>query len=117
MHTPGPWKWWTSNSWRRLSCDAGGVPHIDGGVLCPVTQRPDNHPDVLVSEEDMALIAAAPDLLKHLKQALRQWAMYAEMVEQPVDDSWDLRHEETPEGALYREALAAVSKAETPVSR
>lgn len=22
-HTPGPWKWWTSNSWRRLCSDPG----------------------------------------------------------------------------------------------
>lgn len=58
MHTPGPWKWWTSNSWKRLGAD------LEHGrtkfVLEPYVCR-DGHPDLIVSKEDMALIAAAPD--------------------------------------------------------
>jgi hypothetical protein len=57
--TPGPWEWWTSNSWRRLVHQVGGtqIP-----VLTPTVAR-DGHPDLMVSETNMALIAAAPDLL------------------------------------------------------
>jgi hypothetical protein len=63
-YTPGPWKWWTSNSWRRLSQDVlRGAK--DGGVLCP-TLASDGHPDLSVTREDMALIAAAPDLFEAL---------------------------------------------------
>lgn len=53
-HTPGPWKW------RRLKRDDRGITQ---NVLEPYV-CPDGHPDLLISEEDMALIAAAPDLLE-----------------------------------------------------
>ena len=59
-HTPGPWEWWTSNSWRRLrSNPANGR---DLGVVTPFV-TPDRHADLEVSPADMALIAAAPELL------------------------------------------------------
>jgi len=59
-HTPGPWEWWTSNSWRRLrSNPADGR---DVGVVVPFVAR-DGHPDLEVSAADMSLIAAAPALL------------------------------------------------------
>lgn len=63
-HTPGPWEWWTSNSWRRLVHQVGGtqIP------VCTPTVARDGHPDLMVSEADMALIAAAPDLLDLAKQ-------------------------------------------------
>jgi hypothetical protein len=68
--TPGPWKWWTSNSWRRLTAhDVAGRYERDGNVLCPIKCR-DGHPDVIISEADMALIAAAPDLYHALEEAL-----------------------------------------------
>lgn len=57
--TPGPWEWWTSNSWRRLV-------HQDGGTQLPVVMpmiARDGHPDLVVNQANMALIAAAPDLL------------------------------------------------------
>lgn len=54
--TPGPWKWWTSCSWRRLSSAARGYDR-DGGVICPIVSRSDGHPDLIVSDEDMAFIA------------------------------------------------------------
>ena len=64
-HTPGPWEWWTSNSWRRLrSNPANGR---DAGVIVPFV-APDGHPDLEVSAADMSLIAAAPDLLALAKQ-------------------------------------------------
>jgi hypothetical protein len=63
--TPGPWEWWTSCSWRRLS-QAGGP---DGGVLCPMVAS-DGHPDLSVSEEDRALIVAAVNSLPELLDTL-----------------------------------------------
>jgi len=66
QHTPGPWRWWTSNSWRRLTCENREHSNQDGGVLCPTVCR-DGHPDTIVSDADMALIAAAPDLLEALR--------------------------------------------------
>jgi hypothetical protein len=62
-HTPGKWKWWTSNSWRRLRSDVGRGQTID--VLHPWICK-DGQPDIIVSEADMALIEAAPDMLKAL---------------------------------------------------
>lgn len=63
-HTPGPWKWWTSCSWRRLRSEDRGVTR---SVLEPYVCH-DGCPDTLVSEEDMGLIAAAPDMLAELKR-------------------------------------------------
>lgn len=60
--TPGPWRWWTSNSWRRLTSEATDRQRRDGGVLCPTTSRSDGHPDCIIKQEDMDLIAAAPEL-------------------------------------------------------
>ena len=64
-YTPGPWKWWTSNSFLRLSSEVDGK---DGGVICPTVSRSDGHPDLIVKREDMALIAAAPELLEALRE-------------------------------------------------
>jgi len=66
-YTPGPWEWWTSNSFLRLSSEADGK---DGGVICPTVSRSDGHPDLIVKREDMALIAAAPELLEALQACL-----------------------------------------------
>jgi hypothetical protein len=66
QHTPGPWKWWTSNSWRRLRRDDFGIAQT---VLEPCVAT-DGHPDVTVSEADMALIAAAPELLAALQSLI-----------------------------------------------
>ncbi|WP_368526235.1 hypothetical protein [Enterobacter asburiae] len=63
-HTPGPWQWWTSNSFLRLSSQATGK---DGGVIDSYVMR-DGHPSLRVSKEDMALIAAAPDLIEALQE-------------------------------------------------
>ena len=50
---PGDWELQTSNSHRRIGA------HGDGDVLCAVTQRSDNHPD----------LHAAPDVLKYIVAA------------------------------------------------
>ncbi|EAS0544796.1 hypothetical protein EX404_07785 [Salmonella enterica] len=69
-YTPGPWQWWTSNSFLRLSSQATGK---DGGVIDSYVMR-DGHPSLRVSKEDMDLIAAAPDLLEALQLAEKAMA-------------------------------------------
>ena len=84
-HTPGPWEWWTSCSWKRLtSKDANGRWLREGNVLCPAIAS-DGHPVLNVSEDDMALIAAAPDLLAALKVVAgsENWRCFAE-------NEWDI---------------------------
>lgn len=66
--TPGPWEWWTSNSFLRLSSKATGK---DGGVIDSTVMR-DGHPTLLVKKEDMALIAAAPELLEALQDFMAE---------------------------------------------
>jgi hypothetical protein len=63
MHTPGPWKWWTSNSWRRLKADHG---RDTPDVLMPCVHK-DGQPDITATADDMGLIAAAPQMLKALE--------------------------------------------------
>lgn len=57
--TPGPWKWFTSNSHMRLSSLATGR---DGDVVHAYTSA-DGMPVVNVKWQDAELIAAAPELL------------------------------------------------------
>ena len=57
-HTQGPWTWWTSNSFTRLSSDATGR---DGEVAHAYTCS-DGVGTIVVSDADAHLIAAAPDL-------------------------------------------------------
>lgn len=65
--TPGPWEWWTSNSFLRLSSKATGK---DGDVIDSFKMS-DGHTSLSVKHEDMALIAAAPDLLEALQRFYR----------------------------------------------
>jgi hypothetical protein len=44
------------------------------------------------------------ELRAALRQALRQWEMYADMVEQR--DDFDLKNEKSPEADMYRAAYA-----------
>ena len=62
--TPGPWEWWTSNSFLRLSSKATGK---DGGVIDSTVMR-DGHPTLVEKKEDMALIEAAPEVLESLQE-------------------------------------------------
>lgn len=50
--TPGPWKWWTSNSRKRLS----GADGRDGGIIDAIALR--DGADVIVSRENAAYLAA-----------------------------------------------------------
>lgn len=69
-YTPGPWKWWTSNSFLRLSSQATGK---DDGVIDSYVMK-DGHSSLIVSKENMNLIAAAPDLLEALQLAEKAMA-------------------------------------------
>lgn len=63
-YTPGPWKWWTSNSFLRLSSEATGK---DGDVIDSYKMS-DGYTSLSVKYEDMHLIAAAPELLEALQE-------------------------------------------------
>ena len=54
--TPGPWRWWTSNSFRRLSSDATGK---DGDVLHATAHPVDRCPDIQGSDADKDFLAHA----------------------------------------------------------
>lgn len=75
--TPGPWEWWTSNSFLRLSSKSTGK---DGGVIDSTVMR-DGHPTLVVKKEDMALIAAAPELLEAIQDALHAYDKHSEYSE------------------------------------
>ena len=68
-YTKGPWEWWTSNSFLRLSSKATGK---DGGVIDSYVMS-DGHSSLSVTYADMALIAAAPEILEALIR-LESWA-------------------------------------------
>lgn len=61
--TPGEWRWFTSNSHKRLSSVLSGK---DGDVLYAYNDST-GFPMVGCTENDMALIAAAPELLEALQ--------------------------------------------------
>lgn len=54
--TKGRWRWWTSNSHRRLKSDAGG--HVAYG-----TRQRDDTDDIVISDEDMRAIENAVNRL------------------------------------------------------
>lgn len=64
--TPGPWEWWTSNSFLRLSSRATGK---DGDVIDSFSMS-DGATSLSVKVADMHLIAAAPELLEALQLML-----------------------------------------------
>lgn len=61
--TPGPWEWWTSNSFLRLSSKATGK---DGDVIDSFKMS-DGQTSLSVKVDDMHLISAAPELLEALQ--------------------------------------------------
>lgn len=67
MGTPGPWEWWTSNSFLRLSSKTTGR---DGDVIDSFGMS-DGATSLSVKADDMNLIAAAPDLLEALQAVVR----------------------------------------------
>ena len=64
--TPGPWKWFTSNSHNRLSSLIFGQ---DGHVLYAYADG-NGFPHIGCNKEDMKLIAAAPELLEALQEVV-----------------------------------------------
>ena len=54
--------------------------------------------------------AETASLRADLKQALRQWAMYAEMVER--NDGFEFEKEKSPEADMYRAIKARISEQE-----
>lgn len=63
------WKWWTSNSWLRLSGGPRGREK-DGGVICPFVSRSDGHPSLIVSDDDRSYIeAVSPERILELLDA------------------------------------------------
>ncbi|MDX4957271.1 hypothetical protein [Delftia acidovorans] len=98
-HTPGPWEWWTSNSFRRLSSAATGN---DGDVLYATVQPSDGHPDVELPNggwngPDGRLIAAAPELLEVALAAL--------------EDVMSIENEHSLSPDVGRKLRAAIDKA------
>lgn len=65
--TPGPWKWWTSCSFRRLTEDRWDAQA--GGVMHAFTCR-DGVADIEVSDDDMAFIAASRTAVPTLADAV-----------------------------------------------
>ena len=69
--TSGPWKWWTSNSHRRLTAE----DRQDGGVAYG-TKHKDGCGDIVIGEHDMALIEEArldlPDALREIERQREQ---------------------------------------------
>lgn len=81
--TPGPWKWFTSNSHMRLSSLTTGR---DGDVV-GAYKATDGMAVVNVKKADADLIAAAPELLEALQDALHAHDKHGEYVE------WDFARE------------------------
>jgi hypothetical protein len=98
-HTPGPWEWWTSNSWKRLRHSERGV---STNVLLPAVCK-DGQATIDVSPADMVLIAAAPDLLA----ALKNISMNLEHDQR--DPRWAL-------SVIRRIARGAIAKMEKPIN-
>ncbi|ECG6622818.1 hypothetical protein NVT07_004356 [Salmonella enterica] len=90
MGTPGPWEWWTSNSFLRLSSKTTGR---DGDVIDSFGMS-DGATSLSVKADDMALIAAAPDLLESLQNMVEAY-----------------QHEASIDNPALLSARAAISKA------
>lgn len=66
-HTPGPWEWVAANSLYGGGEPGGRTILVGGpGKRFVAATRPDDD-DIRVSEEDAALIAAAPEMLALLR--------------------------------------------------
>lgn len=97
-YTKGPWEWWTSNSFLRLSSAYTGK---DGGVIDSYVMS-DGHSSLSVKHDDMALIAAAPELLEALQEVVKAMRQY----EMDVDESAPYKHRK-----MMEKAELALSKA------
>lgn len=95
--TPGPWEWWTSNSFLRLSSKATGK---DGDVIDSFKMS-DGQTSLSVKVDDMHLIAAAPDLLLAMQAIMNNY------------DAFRIRSgkENEPQNIIMLNARAAIAKA------
>lgn len=97
MATKGPWRWWTSCSFLRLSSDATGK---DGDVAYATAYR-DGHPGIECKEEDRALIAMAPDLAAEVLESRDALARKDEEIAKLREPRWfslqvDLKRRDEP---------------------
>ena len=69
MGTPYPRRWFTSNSHNRLSSEVTGK---DGDVI-HAYRASDGMVCVNVSQRDMSVIAAAPELLEELQRMVAEY--------------------------------------------
>lgn len=65
--TAGPWIWWSSNSWLRLSSERGG----DGDVLHPTVNPIDHHPSLTCKPSDRLFISEARTIVPRLLATVR----------------------------------------------
>ena len=63
----GPWKLWTSCSFRRI----GGPSGADGDVLHAYNQRSDGHPDLSLSEEQLQALVDLRNALPEILRAIQ----------------------------------------------
>ncbi len=89
----GPWKLWTSCSYRRISGPRGA----DGGVLHAYKQRSDGHPDLSMPEEQLQALVdlrnALPAVREELARLRKIESLHAERLpsrarstQQPAED-------------------------------
>ncbi|HFD9806653.1 TPA: hypothetical protein ACF7I6_003514 [Salmonella enterica] len=104
MGTPGPWEWWTSNSFLRLSSKTTGR---DGDVIDSFGMS-DGATSLSVKADDMNLIAAAPDLLEALQLSLNAMNEMGDIL-----NSHDLAEQSKVDELTpaFDKARAAISKA------
>lgn len=91
--TKGKWKWWTSNSHRRLRLEDGG-PDIAYG-----TKQRDGTDDIVISEANMAAIENAvnrmPTYIAEAEEMGRRMAVIErELANEAatIEDEWDRAH-------------------------
>lgn len=111
--TPGPWRWWTSCSFRRLSSDETGS---DGDVLHAVVHR-DGVSDIQGSDADREFIAAAnPETVlalvkrvRELEKAYQEECMRTSQAEDLLSDALasDLGWEDTEWGPKAAKIVGA----------
>lgn len=100
MGTPGPWEWWTSNSFLRLSSKTTGR---DGDVIDSFGMS-DGSTSLSVKADDMNLIAAAPDLLEALDKLTKEYIFTRGQLNGDTE-------EELADVLCIKNARAAISKA------
>lgn len=83
--TPGPWKWFTSNSHQRLS----SIPSGRDGDVIYAFRAVDGKPCVGVTERDMNFIAMAnPEIVKALCERIKELESRKFVVKLPDTIGW-----------------------------